>query len=231
VSEQASGISFIDTPRRYINGSDAGFESGSYSRLSDNPYLYPQSYPNGQRTSVNPLARPLPSAWGGLSSGPTPTHTANPYLINPELSRGYFHTPPTAPTQNFANPPQRVSPVVPFTQGFHQTRQLYASTSTPTPDTGVTPTILQSAWPSHPRTPANPGFSTQALGHCQAPQSMSSDSRIHYRPNTAANTSATPTSVQSASPSLPQTPANLSFLIPTKPLDHHRESQSMLSGS
>jgi hypothetical protein len=106
------------------------------------------------------------------------------------------------------------------------------------------PTRVGLASSALPETPTHPGPLSQALvlhqtPHINPPQGLppathltGSSHQIRHpyapAPTPAANTRGTPTSVQSASPSLPQTPANLGF--PTILLHQHQASQGLSSG-
>jgi hypothetical protein len=141
-------------------------------------------------------------------------------------------------------PQQRVSQVVPVTGGIPQTRHPYVFTPTPAANVRGTPTSVDLFSPALPRTPTNPGHSTQAVvlhraPHTNPPQHVSvprtgNSHQTRYSfastPTPATNTRGTPTSVQSASLSLPRTPANPGFL-PAQALAHHGALQNTPSSS
>lgn len=141
-------------------------------------------------------------------------------------------------------PQQRVSQVVPVTGGFPQTRHPYAFTPTPVANIGGTPTSVDLPSPALPRTPNNPGPSARAIvlhraPHTNPPQRVfvpltGSSNQIRYpyasTPTPATNTGGTPTSVQSASLSLPRTPANPGYL-PAQALVRYGGPQSTPSSS
>jgi hypothetical protein len=114
--------------------------------------------------------------------GPTPSALPRtPAVPRPSTQALVLHQSP------HTNPPQRVSQVVPVTANSHRTRHPYASTSThtsaPAENARTTPTSVQSASSSFPRTPVHASFlPAQALAHLGAPQIMSSGARVFYRP-------------------------------------------------
>jgi hypothetical protein len=112
----------------------------------------------------------------------------------------------------------------------------HAPTHTPAVGTRTMPTYVGLTSPALPRTPTNSGPSTQALALHWAPRTnppqhvspaVSQTANFHQTrhpcaptPTPATNTRGTPTSVRSASPSLPRIPPNLRFS--TSAVDHFR---------
>ena len=114
--------------------------------------------------------------------GPTPSaFPRTPTVPGPSTQALVLHRSP------HTNLPQRVSHVVPVTANSHRAMHPYASTSThtsaPAENARTTPTSVQSASSSFPRTPVHASFlPAQALAHLGAPQITSSGARVFYRP-------------------------------------------------
>jgi hypothetical protein len=132
------------------------------------------------RTLPN-LLNHAPTHTPAVGTRTTPTYVG---LTSPALPRTPTNSGPS--TQALAlhraphtDPPQHVSPAVPQTANFHQTRHPYAPTPTPATNTRGTPTSVRSASPSLPRIPPNFRFSTSAVDHFRL--GLSIQAVDHYR--------------------------------------------------